>query len=179
MWGLSVIISAALLLFAAGCTPGLEPAWKAQSQTILSFQLGGLPPPVFMPNTLPEPDDSRALVGGGGFLYLRLGGVEPGVRNWYGPWFVKEGGSFETAEIPAGDYRFMALLYSAERIEHRRFIASGTELSVAEALSLPDDDFMDALGIQRNEPGEPEDPVVQANGNAFSWPYAVQQAASL
>ena len=90
-----------LLLFA--CNSGLEPAGNS-GKTVFCIQLGGVA------GTPSGGSDGRAVVQGGGYLYIQTGLTWSDAKI-YGPFDVAPSVAFETTEIPAGDYPYMALVY--------------------------------------------------------------------
>ena len=98
-----VVLCCVTALFLLACNSGLEPAGNSD-KTVFCLQLGGVT------GTPSGSSDGRALVQGGGYLYIQTG-LTLSDAKIYGPFDVVPSVAFETTEIPAGDYPFMALVY--------------------------------------------------------------------
>jgi hypothetical protein len=93
-----------------------------------------------------NPDASggnRAIVQGSGFLYFRtVGGPTGDTGPFYGPYEVSSGSSFKTADIPAGSYSDIGVIFSANRLDETKTFTwkSGT-YTFAQLMRLGDTEF--------------------------------------
>ncbi len=127
------------------CSNGLEPAKNGDA--VVSLSLASLPGYVPVPAT---DGSGRAVVQGGGYLYIRMLGGPDGVgaKKYYGPYSVSGsatgGSTFITRDIPAGSYDGMFVLYAADPVHEN--LVPGLDASVADFLAFSDDIFRDSLG---------------------------------
>ncbi len=125
-------LSALTALSLSSCLMGLDPAWKSK-ETSVSLNL---------PSVSADSGDSRALIQGTGFLYIRtLGGPAGTVAPLYGPFQIDKP-DFETKQIPAGTYSDILVLYSSIKLDDKKFtsLSLGTK-TFREIFSLPDTDL--------------------------------------
>ncbi len=136
-----VLAGVALCCTFPGCTGALEPANNGTAT--VSISIASLPGYVAVPRVASAPE--RAVVQGGGYLYIRmLGGPSgTGAKEYYGPYAVS-GPEFITSDIPAGSYDGMFVIYAAEPVHGNTLSALDT--SVEDFLALPDGQFVDSLG---------------------------------
>ena len=100
--GFGVLLVMSLLAWAS-CSSALEPSWKTDTAARISLSIGGSV-------SGGTAGSSRAIAGESGFLYLqaRSGSDDPVL---YGPFPVTAGEAVTVSDIPAGNYRFLSLLF--------------------------------------------------------------------
>jgi len=130
------------VFFSSSCSLGLEPFTGKQSD---------LPQVTIQFSQIASGADrsvSRAIVQGGGFLYIRtIGGPTGDKGPFYGPYPVSANSNFITTDIPAGQYTSMFILYSGEVLDGSYVIDYGVVGYPFTALmSLPDSDFISFAG---------------------------------
>lgn len=87
------------------CPSGLEPSWKPEGKATITLD--------FSTSLQGNKGESRAIVQGDGFLYIRTVGDSPSlIGKFYGPFEVSSGSVFSTTEIPAGTYASLAVIYA-------------------------------------------------------------------
>lgn len=104
-------VPAAAVLFAVlaflSCSIGGDPAWKADSETVLALNLPSLP----RASIGAESVGSRAVAQGGGYLYVQTG-ITSSDAKVYGPFPATPGEPCFITTIPDGNYPYMALIYA-------------------------------------------------------------------
>jgi len=130
------------VFFSSSCSLGLEPFTGKQSD---------LPQVTIQFSQIASGADrsvSRAIVQGGGFLYIRtIGGPTGDKGPFYGPYPVSANSNFITTDIPAGQFSSMWILYSAEVLDGSYVIDYGVVGYPFTALmALPDSDFISFAG---------------------------------
>lgn len=127
---------------AASCTFGLDPADITSHNAVLSLTI----PNLFESATQAN---SRAIVPGNGYLYIRmLGGPEgTGAKNFFGPYALSpsSGTTFKTKDIETGSYDGMAILFAAHPVESVKVSVGGAEMTFGNVFSLPDAEFRSAV----------------------------------
>lgn len=124
-----------IVLVLIGCAFGLMPD-KSSTATNVSLRFAGIA----------NPDgsaSSRAIVQGGGYLYIRtVGGPVGDSGPFYGPYAVSSGSTFATDDIPAGTYSMIGLMYSASPLdESKTFTFNSGSYTFRQLMTLPDDQF--------------------------------------
>lgn len=124
------------VLFLSACSFGLVPASSRESAATVSIKLGSL--------SATSNSTSRAIVQGSGYLYLRtVGGPTGDSGPFYGPYSVSSGESFSTTDIPAGTYTFMALYYSANKLDETKTLSfNGGTYTFRQIMQMSDDVLM-------------------------------------
>jgi hypothetical protein len=104
----AVPAAAALFVVLAflSCAMGGEPAWKADGETIIALTLPSLPRATIGAESV----GSRAVVQGGGYLYVQTG-ITSTDAKMYGPFRATPGEPYLITTIPGGNYPYMALVY--------------------------------------------------------------------
>lgn len=121
------------LIMASSCSFGLDPVSSRES-TIVSISLGGAV-------VAPSSSSNRAIVQGGGYLYIRtFGGPSGDSGPFYGPYEASSGSTFKTADIPAGLYSNMYIIYSARALNESDSIDLGTHYESFGTIMRYDDD---------------------------------------
>jgi hypothetical protein len=101
----AVAASIALAFWLAACAFGLEPASNANTgKTSITFTLPALP------GSEPASAAGRAVVQGGGYLYIQTG-IAASDAKVYGPYAASAGEPVFITDIPAGSYPYIALVY--------------------------------------------------------------------
>ncbi len=137
------------LVFSASCSLGLEPARNDTGSGTLSLSLATLPG--YSPRGALTDSAGRAVVQGGGYLYIRpLGGPGgTGAKRYYGPYQIRSTSSgydlFKTTDIPGGSYSGLAVLFAASPVESVPVTLPSGETTLGAVLSLPDADFLAAV----------------------------------
>lgn len=162
----------AALCFSA-CTFGsLSPAKSNSLRATLSLGIGAL-------KADSDGTVSRAVVQGGGYLYIRtIGGPTGSSGPFYGPYQVSSGGTFSTEDIPAGSYSMIGFLYSATELDLAKQITiGGAAYTFRQLMTLDDSRFNlimnsgnDTLGdfFAGQVSGEKVDSVVLTAGGTTS-----------
>jgi hypothetical protein len=124
------------ILILSACTFGLVPASSRDSAATVSLKLGSLDATGNLP--------SRAIVQGGGYLYIRtVGGPTGDSGPFYGPYPVSSGENFSTTDLPAGTYTFMALYYSANKLDETKTLSfNGGTYTFRQIMQMSDDVLM-------------------------------------
>jgi hypothetical protein len=124
------------VLFLSACSFGLVPASSRESAATVSLKLGSL--------DATGNSTSRAIVQGGGYLYLRtIGGPTGDSGPFYGPYTVSSGEIFSTTDLPAGTYKGIAIFYSANKLdETKTFSYNGGTYTFRQMMQLGDDVLM-------------------------------------
>lgn len=154
------------IVFVSACTLGFEPAWMAKSgKTAISFQVATI-----------NPDSSaslgRAVVQGGGYLFIKtIGGPASARSTYYGPYPASAGQLVTTSEIPAGNYAAMGFIYCSIDLStvsgFDELMASMTDSSMGESFS-PSGDI--ALALESASGNYKTDVVIEEGKiNTFSF----------
>jgi hypothetical protein len=128
------LVASVICLFSA-CSLGLLPEWTRDSAATVSFGFGAI--------DLPGSPGGRAIVQGGGYLYLRTVGGPTGTSGpFYGPYTVSAGGTLTTTDLPAGSFKFIGILYSATILdETKTFTYNGSIVTFRQLMRLDDSAF--------------------------------------
>jgi hypothetical protein len=137
----------AIAVSLSSCAFGVLPSWNKDSNATVLLSFGGL--------DLASSSSGRAVVQGGGYLYLRtIGGPSGNAGPFYGPYSVSAGTPFSSTDLPAGTYKSIFILYSAVALdEAKTFSFNGTTYTFRQLMQLSDDGFYsmvendDALGL--------------------------------
>ena len=126
----------AVLCLASCSFVSLSPAKSGGSKAALSLSLGMLQADA-------SGTVSRAIVQGGGYLYIRtIGGPTGNSGPFYGPYPVSAGGTFTTEDIPAGSYDMIGFFYSATALDESKSISvGGSTYTFRQLMSLDDSRF--------------------------------------
>ena len=151
-----------LILALSGCgmffAQSLDPA---SSRATVSMRLGTL-----------EADSSgnvsRAIVQGGGYLYIRtIGGPAGSSGPFYGPYGVSSGSTFSTTDIPAGTYSKLFVIYSGKLLDSpTKYSVLGGSYSFTEFMSAPDS-LLGAFLDEVDTDTKTTDPGKEDLGNSF------------
>lgn len=91
-----------------------------------------------------EPD-SRAVLGPGGFLYIRTLGGPAGERGpAYGPYNLS-GGTVTITDIPTGSYSNMVFLHSTSDLSGSKLTFDGTEMTFEQVTGLSDQEYIELV----------------------------------
>ena len=138
------------LFLSASCSLGLEPARSDAGSGTLSLSLSTLPG--YSPSGARTDPSGRAVVQGGGYLYIRpLGGPGgTGAKRYYGPYPIRANSTgydlFKTTDIPGGSYDGLAVLFAASPVDTVAVtLPVRGETTLGAVLSLPDADFRAAV----------------------------------
>jgi hypothetical protein len=137
------------LVFSASCSLGLEPAQGNAGAATVTLSLATLPG--YGARIGRTDSEGRAVVQGGGYLYIRaLGGPGgTGAKRYYGPYPIRTTASgydlFKTTDIPGGSYDGLAVLFSATPIDSVPVYLSAGDTTLGAVFSLPDADFLQAV----------------------------------
>lgn len=142
----NAILIASVISLLSACSFGVLPEWTRNSAATVSFGLGSI--------ELPGSPGGRAIVQGGGYLYLRTVGGPTGTAGpFYGPYTVPAGGTFTTTDLPAGSFKSIGILYSARILdETKTFAYNGSTVTFRQLMQL-DDAAFDALTSGDNSLG--------------------------
>ncbi len=140
-YALFIVAFAAALM--AGCLPGLDPSWKAESgNATLTIRIGSLVTSESLANAAEGLTPARAVVQGGGYLYVRtLGGPTDESGPLYGPYPVGADATCRITDIPAGLYSGMGILYASVSLDERTTYYVGNTITFIEMMKLPDAEF--------------------------------------
>jgi len=158
----SLMIAAACILLFSACPIGYEPAWKDRETSIaLTFPV--LADASFL-------SSNRAIVQGGGYLYIRTIGGPTGTKGpYYGPYRI-DGHTFTTSDIPAGTYEHMAFIYAADNMDAMTFDYNGAVFTFPQLLKLPDAEVVMLFSENENgpEPTEASETVIEEGSLSMS-----------
>lgn len=89
--------------------------------------------------------DSRAVLGPGGFLYIRTLGGPAGERGpAYGPYSLS-GGTVTITDIPTGSYSNMVFLHSTSDLSGSKLTFDGTEMTFEQVTGLSDQEYIELV----------------------------------
>lgn len=137
----------ALVAFLSACGIGLEPAKSGSTE--VSFTINTLPV-VGSDGTVRS---NRAIVPGGGYLYVRMIGGPSTDKPFLGPYRVSGTDRVRVSitDIPAGSYDAMFVLLAATEVHTEYVSIDDKEILFADILSLPDVDFIDVVDPDEEE----------------------------
>lgn len=137
----------ALVAFLSACGMGLEPAKTGSTE--VSFTINTLPV-VGSDGTVRS---NRAIVPGGGYLYVRMIGGPSTDKPFLGPYRVSGTDRVRVSitDIPAGSYDAMFVLLAATEVHTEYVSIDDKEILFADILSLPDVDFIDVVDPDEEE----------------------------
>lgn len=147
-----IFVAAITVLSLTACSFGsLTSAKAGGSKTTLSLSLGTL-------QSDSSGKISRAIVQGGGYLYIRTIGDSSGSSGaLYGPYAVSAGSDFSTNDISAGTYSKILVLYSARELDNVTTYAvlggTYTWLGFMQASDQLLAKFFDTMGTDARDPG--------------------------
>lgn len=123
---------------------------------------------------------SRAIVQGGGYLYIRtIGGPTGTLGPFYGPYAVSSGGTFTTSDIPSGTYSRLFVIYSGKLLnDPTKFAIMGGSYSFLEFMAAPDD-LLTAFLDEKDSSSQTVDPGKEALGNSFGGMASFGEKANL
>lgn len=126
------------VMFLSACSFGLIPASARNSAATVSLKLGSL--------DSPENATARAIAQGSGCLYLRtVGGPTGDSGPFYGPYQVSSGGTFSTTDLPAGSYKGINLLYSANKLDETKTFSYNGGTYTFRQLMQQSDEALEAM----------------------------------
>lgn len=131
----AAVLMAFSFLFVS-CPSGLEPSWKNADKPVFTLD--------FSSSLQGEQGSERALVQGGGFLYIRtIGSPSGSAGKFYGPFRISSG-VFSTTEIPAGEYDGLGVIYASTKPKQEKISWNDKAYRFEEFMNLPDAEFMAA-----------------------------------
>ncbi len=161
---LSVISAVCIILLFSACSSGYEPAWKSKAgKASISISFSTMQGP-----SLASSSSDRAVFQGSGFLYIRTVGGPVGASGpLYGPFALSSGQTFETSEIPAGDYTNVVFIYTAKNVDAEKATYSGAEYTFRQLMLLSDDVFSAIIGDTNTE--HPLDAILDGNATGKKY----------
>lgn len=131
----AAVLMAFSFLFVS-CPSGLEPSWKNADKPVFTLD--------FSSSLQGEQGSERALVQGGGFLYIRtIGSPSGSAGKFYGPFRISSG-VFSTTEIPAGEYDGLGVIYASTEPKQEKISWNDKAYRFEEFMNLPDAEFKES-----------------------------------